>query len=148
MEYPKPEPRPKKRPVPIKRFSEKRAKLEREKIATYKAIKNERPPICRGCGTRFALSHSHRIGQRDLTQIANPLNLDYYCMDGNNCHALFERGFVFQLDNGQDVMQWLEETDHERFMSKLFKMSDRIRENQLKVEDLPEWVGEILKKIL
>lgn len=88
-EFPKPDAKPKKQPKPLKRtplkkkpytlrkFTPKRAKLEKQKLAMYESEAQERQPFCRGCGTTQNLNHSHRISQNDRTQIANPKNVDF-----------------------------------------------------------------------
>jgi hypothetical protein len=156
--YPKPEPRPAKAKTPLKRtalspglkrlqpgtkklkrFTPARQKLEDAKNATYRGL--DRPPCCRGCGSCENLSRSHRISQRDRAHIADPENLDVLC---GKCHVAYECGSLFGLDNGQEIMAWLAETDWERYAAKCFQLKDRVEEAGLKPEDLPGWVQEIL----
>ncbi len=133
---------------PIKQVSAKQAKVEKEKSKVYRQRSENERPFCRGCGSYTdPLSNSHRIGQAKKEHAANPANLDTFCMDGNDCHRLFENGYLWRLDNGLEVLEWLESTDHERFMSKVYKMADRIRENSLSLEDLPEWVGSLFERL-
>lgn len=155
--YPKPDPKPKKEPKPLKRtplkkkpytlrkFTPKRAKLENEKHRMYENEAQQRQPFCLGCGTTQNLNHSHRITQNDRTQIANPKNVDYYCQDV--CHPNYESGRLYLLDNGNDVLEWLAETDWQRYTSKVFKMIDRIKDDNLSLEDLPAWTENHVLKV-
>lgn len=47
---------------------------------------------------------------------------------------------MWLLDNGNDVLEWLAETNWERYAAKVFKMIDRINDDNLSSEDLPGWV--------
>lgn len=159
--YPKPEPRPKKVPQPLRQISEKRQKaikaglvqlkvgkplrkftpqrqkLEKEKHKMYASEAEKRQPFCRGCGTTEMLSHSHRISQNDRELIAEPENVDYYCQDV--CHKHWESGRVYELDNGNDALDYLAQTDGQRYRAKVYKMLDRIADDNLSLEDLPGW---------
>lgn len=162
--YPKPEPRAKKQPQPLKRtpikvkpevdseagkvklkvvkpirkFTPERHRLENEKHRMYAREAETRQPYCKGCGTTQNLSHSHRISQNDRTLIADARNVDYYCQD--NCHPNYENGYLWRLDNGAEVLEYLQEKSHYRYTAKVFQMKDRIYENSLLLEDMPEWV--------
>lgn len=163
--YPKPEPRPKKQAQPIRKISLKRqaeiesglfklkvgkplkpiskkqARHEREKSQVYRKRSEGERPFCQGCG-RFdvPLSNSHRIGQANKKHVANEANLDTLCIGENSCHAKYEAGRIYQLDNGNEILNWLAETDWERYAAKVMKMLDRINDDNLSLEDLPTWV--------
>ena len=126
---------------PLKRISAKQAKIETEKSKVYRLRSEGERPFCRGCG-RFdvPLSNSHRIGQSNKEHVANPHNLDTYCIDGGGCHSHYESGRLYLLDNGNDVLEWLAETDFERYRMKCYKMIDRINDDNLSLDDLPTWV--------
>lgn len=126
---------------PLKRISPKQAAIEKAKSKVYRLRSEGERPYCQGCG-RFdvPLSNSHRIGQTDKEHVANAANLDTYCIDGKNCHNLYESGRLYLLDNGNDVLDWLAETDWERYRAKVWKMLDRINDDNLSLTDLPEWV--------
>lgn len=47
---------------------------------------------------------------------------------------------MWLLENGNEVLDWLAETDWQRYASKIFKLIDRINESNLSLEDLPAWV--------
>jgi len=133
---------------PLKRVSAKQAKIENEKSKVYRERSEGERPSCRGCG-RFdvPLSNSHRIGQSNKEHVANPNNLDTYCTDGKDCHRLYESGRLYLLDNGNDVLEWLAAADFERYRTKLFKMIDRIQDDNLSLEDLPGWVEQHINTI-
>ena len=123
---------------PLKRFTPARQKLENEKHAMYAKEAEEREPFCRGCGTTQNLSHSHRVSQNNRELIAKPENVDYYCQ--GVCHPAYENGRIYELDNGNDVLDWLANTDGQRYRAKVYKMMDRIADDNLSLEDLPGWV--------
>ena len=138
----KPKPYTLKKPKPIRKVSAKQAKVESEKSKVYRERSEGERPFCRGCGSFTSpLSNSHRIGQADKRHAANPQNLDTYCMDGKDCHNLFADGYLWRLDNGSEVLEWLAETDRERYATKVYKMIDRINDLNLSQDDLPDWVA-------
>lgn len=123
---------------PLKRFTPERQRLENEKHKMYASEAETRQPFCRGCGTTQNLSHSHRISQNDRTQIANPENVDYYCQDV--CHRSWENGRCYLLDNGNEALEFLAGANWEKYAAKVFKMLDRINDDNLSLSDLPSWV--------
>ena len=142
MEYLKPEPRPKKKRRPIKAFSEKRAKKEREMKVTYAAIKQEH---CAGCGRRSNLSRSHTIPRSKRPDlIADPRNIEILCLD---CHVNHESNRFFMLENGEKMVNYMLEVDRSHATGRLFKMRDLIIDEELDVNLMPEWVGEILRRL-
>jgi len=128
----------------LKHFTPKRQALEAKKNAAYQAIARTRPAVCAGCGATSCLSHSHRIPQGDRRHIANPENIDVYCYD---CHIFYEAGRLWVLENGESVATWLEETDFQFFMRKMYKMKTRIDDDRLDIENLPSWVKEIFDRL-
>lgn len=143
MEYLKPEPRPKRQRHRIKAFSEKRARQEREMKATYAAIKQEH---CAGCGRRSNLSRSHTIPRSKRPDlIADPRNIEILCMNG--CHELCESNRFFMLENGEKMVNYMLEVDRSHATGRLYKMRDLIIEEELDVDLMPGWVGEILKTL-
>lgn len=170
-EYPKPAPREKKQPNPLPPFSAKRkalmdaglfvlkvgkplkrvsaklAKVEAEKSKMYAEIENTRPAICAGCGTSQALSRSHRIPQGNWAWKANADNIDLFCMDGQNCHQNYECGYLWRLDNGCEVLDWLKENSFEHYRRKVMQMKDRIFENSLILDDMASWVQEHINSL-
>ena len=135
----------KKKPYKIRNMTTGRKKLETAKTKTYACLNKSRQPYCCGCGTTGErLANSHRISQSDRQQISNPTNLDLFC---HGCHSLYENGYLWQLDNGAEIMEWLQETDQQRFTAKAFKIRDRIIENNLNQLEMPEWLQIILKSI-
>ena len=126
---------------PLKRITPKQAKIESEKSAVYRQRSGGEIPFCQGCG-RYdkPLSNSHRIGQSNKEHAANAANLDTYCIGNDSCHTKYECGYLFQLDNGNEVLEWLAETDVERYRAKVWKMLDRINEMEYSLDDLPKWV--------
>lgn len=133
---------------PIKPVSTKQAKIETEKSKVYRLRSEGERPFCRGC-RRFdvPLSNSHRIGQVNKEHVANPYNLDTYCIDGGGCHSHYESGRLYLLDNGNDVLEWLAETDFERYRMKCYKMLDRINDDNLSLENLPTWVEQHINSL-
>ena len=126
---------------PLKRISTKQAQHEREKSKVYRERSEGERPFCQGCGSYTSpLSNSHRIGQSNKEHVANKSNLDTFCTDRKNCHMLYESGRIFSLDNGGEVLDWLAATDWERYRIKVFKMLDRINDDNLSLSDLPTWV--------
>lgn len=126
---------------PLKRVSTKLAKVEAEKAKMYAELEKTRPAICVGCGTSQALSRSHRIPQGNWAWKAHPDNVDYYCMDGaNSCHQNYECGYLWRLDNGSEVLEWLRENSWSHYAAKVFQMKERIYENSLILEEMPGWV--------
>ena len=108
-----------KNPGKIQAMTPKRRNLEAEKKEAYKRIDASRPPICEGCETSSCISHSHRFPQayQNYKFIAVDESIDLYCMEmANNCHSLYERGFVYRLKNGEEVMNYLMRTDYQFFM--------------------------------
>lgn len=141
MEYLKPEPRPKKKRRPIKAFSEKRARQEREMKAAYASIKQQH---CGGCGRRSNLSRSHTIPRSKRPDlIADPRNIEILCMNG--CHELCESSRFFMLENGEKMVNYMLEVDRSHAIGRLYKMRDLITEEELDIDLMPGWVGEILK---
>lgn len=140
--YPKPDPKPKKQPKPLKRITPKQAKIEAEKSKVYRERSEGERPYCQGCG-RFdvPLSNSHRIGQANKQHVCNPDNLDTFCIDGgaDSCHQRWECGRVFLLENGDDVLSWLAQTDWQRYAAKIYQSLDRVNDDNLSLEDLPSW---------
>jgi hypothetical protein len=126
---------------PLKRITTKQGQIEAEKSAVYRQRSEGERPFCQGCG-RYdkPLSNSHRIGQSNKEHAANAANLDTYCIGDDSCHTKYECGYIFVLDNGNEVLEWLSETDDERYRIKVWKMLDRIKELDLLLEDLPAWV--------
>lgn len=131
---------------------------EYQKKDAYKRIDASRPPICQGCGCRDFLSHSHRFPQayQNYAYIAVDEAIDIYCMERSDyvgCHALYERNHLWKLRNGEEVMNYLMETDYQFFMAKLSKMSQRISEERKKkwlqesqgLVSIPEWATELIK---
>lgn len=124
---------------PLKRITAKQAKHEREKSEAYRQRSADARPFCQGCGRYdVPLSNSHRIGQADKTHVANAENMDTYCLE--TCHQAYECGRLYLLDNGNEVFNWLAKTDWERYSSRVFKMIDRINDDNLSLVDLPKWV--------
>jgi hypothetical protein len=125
---------------PLKRITPKQAKIEAEKSKVYRQRSEGERPFCKGCG-RFdvPLSNSHRIGQSNKEHAANPDNLDTLCIGEYSCHTKYECGRVYELDKGGEILDWLAETDWERYRMKVWKMLDRINDDNLSLSDLPEW---------
>lgn len=143
MEYLKPEPRPKRQRHRIKAFSEKRARQEREMKATYSQIKQQH---CSGCGRRSNLSRSHTIPRSKRPDlIADSRNIEILCMNG--CHELCESNRFWMLDNGEKMVNYMLEVDRSHATGRLYKMRDLIIEEELDVDLMPGWVGEILKTL-
>lgn len=142
MEYLKPEPRPKKKRRPIKAFSEKRARQEREMKAAYASIKQQH---CGGCGRRSNLSRSHTIPRSKRPDlIADPRNIEILCLD---CHTTHESNRFWMLENGEKMVNYMLEVDRSHAINRLFKMRDLIVEEEIDVDLMPRWVGEILKQL-
>lgn len=124
---------------PLKRITPKQARIEAEKSKVYRERSEGERPYCQGCGKYgVPLSNSHRIGQANKQHVCNPDNLDSYCLEG--CHTNYESGRLYLLQNGGEVLDWLAQTDWERYRMKVFKMIDRIADDNLSLEDLPEFV--------
>lgn len=145
-EYLKQPPRqkkPKKRLTPV---SKKQQRYNKERQKAYQEMESH-PQYCRGCGTSQNLSHSHRITQADKRHVANPKAIDFYCLGENSCHTAYENGFLWRLDNGAEVMEWLKETDFDAYRRKRLQMLRRVEESGICIEDLPGWTQEILNEI-
>lgn len=127
-ECPKPPPRQKATPKPIRKVSLKRqaeieAGLIQVKPATpikqvspkqaanlrkYEAGKREKYDglqVCTGCGTNYGLTCSHLVSRsHSFELVAEPLNHECQC---HNCHALYEAGHLYQLKNGLKLLERL-----------------------------------------
>lgn len=142
MEYPKPEPRPKKPKTQIKAFSEKRARQEREMKATYAA---KRQQHCAGCGRRSNLSRSHTIPRSKRPDlIADPRNIEVLCLD---CHTIHECNRFWMLENGEEMVRYMLQTDRPHAVNRLFKMRDLIILDGLEIDSMPNWVKNVLNEI-
>lgn len=141
MEYPKPEPKSKKKPCKIKAFSEKRERLEQGMIAAYAAIKQQ---YCAGCGRRSNLSRSHTIPRNQRPDlIADPRNIEILCMNG--CHEHCESNRFWMLNNGEKMVNYMLEVDRPHAINRLFKMRDIIVNEELDADLMPEWVNNIIE---
>lgn len=132
---------------PIKRVSKKLAKVEAEKAKMYAEIAKTRPVVCAGCGTSQRLSRSHRIPQGNWAWKAHPDNIDYLCYGNNGCHEAYEAGYMWRLDNGNEVLIWLRNNSWSHYAAKVRQMEDRIFENSLILEEMPEWVQEHINSL-
>lgn len=160
-QYPKPAPRAKKVQQPLKRtplkpntdwvksgkfyvlpkVSKKLAKVEAEKAKMYAELAKTRSVVCAGCGTAQRLSRSHRIPQGNWSWKAHPENIDYLCYGNNGCHEAYEAGYMWRLDNGSEVLDWLKENSWSHYAAKVMQMKDRIFENSLILDEMPSWVS-------
>lgn len=144
MEYPKPLPRQKNKRSPIKPFSEKRAKVEREKKQAYASIKADH---CAGCGRRNNLSRSHTIPRSKRPDlIADKRNIEILCMNG--CHELCESNRFWMLDNGERMIRYMLEVDRPHAVNRLYKMRDIMIDEELNADGMQPWVNEILKNVI
>jgi len=127
----------------------KRKGLEKEIKKAKKEVRKERPNICQGCGSRtmLFLDVSHRIPVGFKEWAADKDNMDLYCRnhDKSGCHDNYERGKIWNLNNGKEVMDWLKYVNEQRFYLKLYQMQDRLKE--YKPEQIPMWALDLLKLI-
>ena len=126
---------------PIRKVSAKLAKVEAEKAKMYAELEKTRPAICAGCGTSQALSRSHRISQSNWAWKADPDNIDLFCINGQGCHQNYEAGYLWRLDNGNEVLIWLRDNSWSHYAAKVMQMKDQIFENSLILEEMPSWVS-------
>lgn len=105
----------------MRKFSNKRASIEREYIKTCKEIDQEREPVCEGCGRGDrALSHSHilsKYSRRDL--IADKRNIRLHCFYvSGNCHDKWEKGRpeeIIEMLDFQENLEYIREVDQEEY---------------------------------
>lgn len=115
--YPKPAPRPKKQPKPLKRTPLNKARKpilqtsakQRAKLAEYEQAKREnysqqKPCFCCGRMDR-GVTCSHLVGRsHSFELVSEALNFIPQC---HECHRLTEQGRYFQLQNGLKLMERL-----------------------------------------
>lgn len=125
-------PKPKKTTKPkkgLKKFSDKRQAKEREYKKLLKEMSEDPEDMyCRGCGTFERLSPSHRISRaRNFDLIAEPDNVEWMCMTfggKEGCHDKVEEGKFDELDNGDEIKEYIQENDpvlYDLLVSKLEK---------------------------
>lgn len=94
----------------IKKFSTKRAALERKYRALQQEIFEEREPVCAGCNRGdLRLTFSHRIPRsRNIELLIDKDNIDLMC---HGCHEKVELGRFDELMNGEEIKEYLMRTD-------------------------------------
>lgn len=101
----------------MKKFSNKRAAIERQYRKVCEEIDHEREPVCEGCGRGDrSLSHSHilsKYDRRDL--IADKRNIRLHCFYvTGNCHDKWEKGDpkeIVQMNDFIDNLIYIREKD-------------------------------------
>lgn len=80
--------------------------INRKLRKVYQQIDEEkRDQPCEGCGNRRWTEHSHRIPRwKRPDLICEPDNIDNFCRE---CHLLHEAGKWDQLNNGEEIIQYL-----------------------------------------
>lgn len=75
--------------TPIRKVSEKQAKINSEKAKQMKQHKTEREGWCSGCGSPSMLTNSHLVpvGQNKPLEL-NKVNQVWHCVD--KCHPIWE----------------------------------------------------------
>lgn len=101
----------------MKHHTPQRASIEREYRKVKKEIHDEMIEdngyiFCRGCGTTSGrITWSHRIPRSRRTDlIPDPNNIDPMCY---SCHDKVEAGKYGELDNGAEIVAYIEKNEPE-----------------------------------
>jgi len=103
----------------LKRFSGKRADIEKEYKKACKRVMLRDGGRCRGCGTTQRLSYSHLIPRsyrEDL--IADDINIHLHCMNGidiKGCHDKHDDQEWGDMLDGEVIIETMKELDPEFF---------------------------------
>lgn len=108
----------------MRKFTPKRAALEREYKKVQCQIFEERGNYCEGCGRNgLHISFSHRIPRsRRLDLMCDPENIDLMCL---GCHDKVETGHFDELANGDEILAYIELQDPELYELKIAKIERR-----------------------
>lgn len=137
-QYPKQQKKSKPRIKVIKAMSDKRLAIERDKKKAYEQVTKD---FCEGCGAMHGLTRSHTIGRNQRPDlIAEPKNITTLCFD---CHESLERNHFWLLGNGREVIQSMLELDYQIGVNRIFRMFDRIYEQNIDIKHLDDWVEEL-----
>jgi 5-methylcytosine-specific restriction endonuclease McrA len=104
----------------IKKFSPKRAAIEREYEKSKAEIMEERPHICAGCKRGDTMiSFSHRIPRSERSNlISEKSNIDLLCFDCANKVETFRWD---ELINGQEIAMYIKSNCPERYWIYFYK---------------------------
>ena len=101
----------------MKRFTTKRAQLERLYLKVLDELKRERDySFCDGCLLNVPVTPSHLIPRGyDITKLADPENIHFHCQ---RCADLCETGEWHKLVDGKKIAEYIHRTDYAYFKIK------------------------------
>jgi len=108
----------------IKKFTTKRAAIERQYEKVKAEIMAEREHKCAGCHlANCRLTFSHRIPRSaNVSLISEKENIDLMCdATGNNCHMKVETFRWDELVNGQEIAKYIKRLEPSRYWTYYFK---------------------------
>lgn len=127
-------------------MTKKRAALERDYKRVKAEIMQEREGYCEGCGATGRITFSHRIPRsRNILLLAVKENIDLYCPD---CHEAVELGNYTQLNNGEDVKDFIRRIDPEYLELKRIKKVQSVENRFLSHSEYCELQIDEVKRIL
>lgn len=115
----------------VSKKSAKQKNIDKELAKVYTEIKEERDPICQGCGTHLYLSFSHIIRRSKIRHlIAEKDNIQIHCQDygeHKGCHQKWESMDIHQMMELNDFdrnLKYLKDNDAELYNKLLLLMED------------------------
>ena len=108
----------------IKKFTPKRAAIERQYEKVKAEIMEERKHICAGCHRGDCrLTFSHRVPRsKRVDLVAIKENIDIMCdATGANCHEKVEQLQWDELKNGQEIAAYVKRVEPEIYLNYFYK---------------------------